>query len=531
MEAFLTYNIKVAIVLILFWGLYNAFLKRETFFQGNRWFLSIGLFTSVILPVISFKTIKIIDIPARSTNEISLLANKIPESISIYEYGINIIFYIYIIGVIFFLLKFIIQLLSLYNFIRKENKQKENRNIILTDKNISPFSFFNYIVYNPNLYKDEELKTILDHEKIHVKQYHSLDVILIHLYTIVFWINPFAWIYKKQLTQNLEYIADEETTAATREIKDYQYLLLKQINGMQYSIINPFYNSLIKKRIVMLQKQKSSRINLIKFAAILPLLAGFMLLFSFKTVTEFNYLNEEESSKQLITKHTINNQLGDPIYVVDGKVMPKDFDVKSIDPKDIHSMNVIKGENAIKKYGDKAKSGAIEIFLKVSNQLNLNNDSNINNAHTHSSKIYQKEEPLYVVDGKVVDKDSFKFIEPDNIARVYVLKDEKAVDKYGDQGKNGVIEIILKSEDEKNKNSDSDIIIRETAKAKTATLNNKITSEQLILVNGKEVSHEDYKKINPDEIISIFKTDAAVKKYGDKGKNGVIMIYTKSNKE
>ena len=93
------------------------------------------------------------------------------------------------------------------------------------DQKVLPFSFFNYIVYNPSLHAATDLETILKYEKEHCKQKHSLDVIAAQLFLIFQWFNPFAWLYQKEVAQNIEYAADEATLRQVHSKKEYQYVL------------------------------------------------------------------------------------------------------------------------------------------------------------------------------------------------------------------------------------------------------------------------------------------------------------------
>ena len=113
----------------------------------------------------------------------------------------------------FFFVRFVFDILSLRRLIKGQEVVKDGRFLLVDSPKIkSPFSFFNYIVYNSAILRPEELDNILTHEKVHSGQKHSLDMILGQLYCIVFWFNPFAWMYKKSIAQNLEFIADAEAT-------------------------------------------------------------------------------------------------------------------------------------------------------------------------------------------------------------------------------------------------------------------------------------------------------------------------------
>ena len=121
----------------------------------------------------------------------------------------QLILILYISGVLFFSGKFIISLISLSRLLITNRKEKiGDFYFINSEKEIAPFSFFNYIVYNQNSFEQSELQQILTHEKVHAHQWHSFDVLLSQVATIVFWFNPISWLYKKELQQNLEFIAD-----------------------------------------------------------------------------------------------------------------------------------------------------------------------------------------------------------------------------------------------------------------------------------------------------------------------------------
>ncbi|MEL4308239.1 M56 family metallopeptidase [Joostella sp. CR20] len=453
METFLIYLIKASGVLTLFWLVYQIVLKRETFFTANRWFLNAGLIVSILLPLLYFKTVKVIEVPANLNFAINETSAVNIETVSWQTQLLTFALYTYVVGVVFFSIKFIVQLISLYRFINKGTTQKEGFNYVLTNEDLSPFSFFNYIVYNPSIYKGDELKTILTHEKIHAKQFHSLDVILLHLYTIVFWINPIVWLYKKVLTQNLEYITDHQTTKELNSTKEYQYLLLKQLSGIPYSVSNPFYNSLIKKRIVMLQKQQSNSKSAWKYALILPLLAGFTFAFNVKTIAQTKQIViEEKSPASEITStaahktQSITSDGTDPIYVLNGKIITRE-QLESVDPNTIESINVLKDENAIKKYGEKAKDGVVEINLKDKSDTSKNNVEEVTKVGDYeisfSSNVITPTQ-LIILDGKEISFEEFNNIDPEKIDIVSVFKTDAAVEKYGEKGKNGVIVIQTK---------------------------------------------------------------------------------------
>ncbi len=291
MESIFIILLKSSSILFLFLLSYHLFLKRETFFLSNRLFLMLGLVASFVLPFVTItKTIYVERAPMMQGDVVHFgtIVNAIePETTFNWQ---STVLVIYLLGVLVFGIRLILQLLA----IRKIKKRghvslKDSCYHVKTDKWISPFSFFRYIFYFPQQFNSEELKSIIDHEKIHVRQIHSLDILFSEIVHVLQWFNPAIWLYKTALKQNLEFIADSQACGSDQQKKEYQYLMLKQATGNhKISIVNPFFNSLIKKRIVMLNQSKSKRINLLKLLFILPILGLFMAGFNTKEVVAFN---------------------------------------------------------------------------------------------------------------------------------------------------------------------------------------------------------------------------------------------------
>lgn len=282
------YLIKVSAILMLFYLCYKFMLNRETFFESNRSFLLLGLITAFILPLITISKYVLIE-PNMIENTFRLEESLLQSQTIIQENPlefITVITYMYIAGVLFFIGRFLLQFGSLVTLLINSTKQRVSSFIYVITKNlISPFSFFNWIVFNPNQFNDTELEQIITHEKVHAKQLHSIDILLAELICIILWFNPLVWFYKKDLRQNLEFIADKNAQATTNCKKSYQHLLLKtSVPNYQLALTNNFYNSSIKKRIVMLHKNKSHNRNQLKFLLVLPVLTLFLMSFNIKEV-------------------------------------------------------------------------------------------------------------------------------------------------------------------------------------------------------------------------------------------------------
>ncbi|MEO5777443.1 MAG: M56 family metallopeptidase [Flavobacterium sp.] len=313
MESVFIYLLKSSVLIALFYLAYHFLVRKETFFNSNRWFLLSGLFTSLLLPLFFIKKIILIERPKISTEDLitysrqSVLPIQDVPVVEAFDW-MQFIWISYVIIACALVIKIVFNFTSLYRMLYQQQViRKEKFKLVNLNENIAPFSFFNYIVYNSNLYSNEELQSILLHEKIHSQERHSLDVLITKLFCIAFWFNPFVWLYKKAITQNLEYIADQKAIEQLEDKKSYQRALLKVVSHQScLSITNNFYQSLIKKRIVMLNKNQSHKRNSLKYALIIPALIGFILLFQIKVIAQ-------EKEEQTFTRRV---QSGNEVHVV-----------------------------------------------------------------------------------------------------------------------------------------------------------------------------------------------------------------------
>jgi hypothetical protein len=177
-------------------------------------------------------------------------------------------------------LRLFIQLLSFKRILKKAEFISGNGiRFYQVNDSIMPFSFGNSIFVNRDLHSEQELHEIIRHEFVHVKQKHSVDIIWAEIICLLNWYNPFCWLLRASIRQNLEFIADNKVLENGVCKKEYQYLLLKVIGNSQFRIAPKFNFSSLKKRIAMMNKLKSARVNLVRFLFILPFIAGMLLAF------------------------------------------------------------------------------------------------------------------------------------------------------------------------------------------------------------------------------------------------------------
>jgi hypothetical protein len=300
------YLLKAHICLSIFTMIYGAFLRNNTFYKINRvYFVSI-IFISIILPSLNFSDFvnqqeaivqnKIVqqlpNLNLLSENQEVIVYNKhkVIAPTSSIEINFQDIFEaIYISGIVIFLCKLIVQIISISKIYRQSQLVNiKGINVQNLEENISPFSFFKLIFINTNQHSESDLSEIIAHEHTHARQGHSYDVMLIELFCAIFWINPLAWILRKFLKQNLEFLTDETVLLSGFNAKNYQFNLLK-INGLNISsVANNFNLSDLKMRIKMMNRERSSNFHLIKYSLMIPFGAVLILAFNITKAKPFD---------------------------------------------------------------------------------------------------------------------------------------------------------------------------------------------------------------------------------------------------
>lgn len=260
---FLVYLLKSSLLLFLFWVIYKSLLERETFHFIKRIYLISGLIISAFLPLIHHTTYENLLVNQQTHVAISDQFKEHIITLSWWEKTTEFVLQHHLIEIIYFsvsaiiLSYFIFSFFKLLKSLRTSAKVKEDGiNYIKTSKN-EAFSFLNYIVYNPELHTEKEINFILNHERAHVNNRHSIDTIIAIIYKSIFWINPMAWFYKKEIAQNLEFEADAEATTK-RNSQAYQYSLFK-MTSQNYVLQQSFKQSSLKKRIMMLNTINSKK--------------------------------------------------------------------------------------------------------------------------------------------------------------------------------------------------------------------------------------------------------------------------------
>lgn len=349
MSILIQYLVKLSISLGIVWLFYQFILRRLTFYNSNRWFLLGYTLLSFFIPFINISFI--LQNGTVSANE---LIQFIP---SVHQYTVALeeashcpipiwstrydkwdwTAFALLFGAAIMLLRFIIHYIS---FIRIRNRSElicvDGIKIYQVNKDIIPFSFGHSVFINRNQHSEDELKEIVRHEFVHVRQHHTIDIVWAELLCILNWYNPFAWLLKRSIRQNLEFIADNKVIENGINKKEYQYLLLKVIGNNQFSIATQFNFSSLKKRIAMMNKTKSAKRQLGRFLFLFPVLAIILLSFrrSFTDASTVNMNADSSILKDTIPDVKILNSKGYYIDIKDDKgnctVVVKDKDKKEV---------------------------------------------------------------------------------------------------------------------------------------------------------------------------------------------------------
>ena len=279
------YLLQVNVGLILFYALYKLVCTRDTFFRSRRFILIVSLVLPFILPFIDVREwLESRDRMIMLTHfDYSAVLPEIVVGSEAVETGNRVfvlsewIGYLYLAGVVALLVRLAVQAFSLYRLIVRMPEKEINGVCVkcLNDPS-GPFSFFGWIFMNPAAVKEDEISEILTHEMAHIKQHHSVDVLLAEMVSICCWMNPFAWLLKREVRLNLEFLADRKVMEAGFATKSYQYHLLGLAYNHKYGLSNNFNFSHLKQRIIMMNKKKSNAAGHIKYA--LFVLPAFALL-------------------------------------------------------------------------------------------------------------------------------------------------------------------------------------------------------------------------------------------------------------
>ena len=502
----ITYILKIILISGIFLAYYWIALRDKKFHYYNRFYLLTASIMSLVIPLLKFDWFIVEKPVLYSSNEIVqfiLPISNVNKSIQ-YDW----VDYSLIIAGIVAITLFSILLLNVIKIQllkrKSEVTQMDGFDFINTNDDNAPFSFLNNLFWKQSISLQEEGgQQIFKHEITHIQQKHTWDRIYCQIITSIFWMNPFNWVIQKELVTIHEFIADESAVGDSN-VEAFAKMLLQTHYGNHF--LNPthqFFYSSIKRRLTMLTKSTNTKYSYLRRVMVLPILIAAVCIVSIKVHASERIENKVEEIKnnisQLISDTTkpkkltpptppnpslakpdyyINGvkiaegappppPLTNPSYYLDG-VKINEKEMKDISINGIASINVLKGEQAIKKYREDGKNGVVEIILKDKQSKEHTPNKELNNiifqdntgldltevrslVLANGVKVDLKgadgkneitNTPLYVLNGVPIK--SLNDISPKDIETINVLKSPSSISLYGDAGKNGVILITTK---------------------------------------------------------------------------------------
>lgn len=277
MDNFFKFLLESSVCLALFYTVYWVFLKNETYFKLNRLYLVSSMFFSFFIPILNFPSPFRVRELIERTDDFTFLAGSQMQSLGV----VDVLIGVYIFMTVMLFARYAEQLFQLHKTIKKHSVYKhEGHRFVYMSQETKPFSFFNLIFLNKSNISRQDYERIISHEMIHIRQYHSVDIVIMELTTILLWFNPFVWPYRKSLKQTHEYLADDGVIAQGCNAAKYQLLIVEQqVGGKLFEFANNFHHSQIKRRLTMMTKIKSKGWAKLKLLLVLP--AAFLLVLAF----------------------------------------------------------------------------------------------------------------------------------------------------------------------------------------------------------------------------------------------------------
>ena len=405
MMEFLTYDLKVAALLAVFYMFYRLLLSRETFHCVNRIVLLTTAVASFILPLCVITLHKTVVIELTETHvdfEGMTMMIEEAEQQPFWQTAAVIAFFIGMVATLGYTLSNVLRVWLLISR-SQQHPQPDGTVICVTSFDVSPFSWMHYIVLSQSDYEAQDA-SILAHERGHIRRHHSLDLLLVDTLTALQWFNPAMWMLRQDLRAIHEYEADAAVLSQGINMRQYQYLLIqKAVSHCGYSVANGISHSTLKNRINMMLHKNSSRASLLKLLALVPIV-GIALAMQAETVNDYVYTEKTQTpQKKVVKKGKANAQVKmgnktievkaeqnqkpetmespkiiisetpsdhDPLVILDGKIATME-QVKALDQNEIDRINVVKAEAKdvleayAKHYNADTSNGIIFIITKA----------------------------------------------------------------------------------------------------------------------------------------------------------------------
>lgn len=499
--------IKSSLCLIAFYFAYKLLVSKETFYKANRFILISIILFSVLIPFfqLTIRQPVVATVPEHVKSLETLLLRQHVQ-VNVFAADGATIFYsllclVYLAGVMAQLVITCINFIKVYRMTaRATHLAYGGYVLVLTEHDQSPFSWGKYIVLSKKEYASNP-GIIIQHELIHIKKRHSIDLLLAELAVIAFWFNPVIWLLKNELKDTHEFEVDNTLLEMGVDAKQYQLLLIKKAVGEKvYSIANSFNQSRLSIRIRMMLRQRSNPWARLKYVCIVALTFFSVIVFATPEITS--------RVKSITTKN-----LGALLQTGGDRLIQSISPAKSPAPKDASGSTITKKPAPVTQPQPPVTAPLTLTRVEESKPI-------------PAAVSPDQHSPLCFVDGKQTTYQEFMKINSVLIKTVKILKEEEAIKTYGDQGRNGAILVTLAPN------------VSPAESGGTPPMSTGVNPMFVFFIDGKPVGEAEQARFakqvtniinNPDmtESVIMIRGKEAIKRYGEKGVSGVLEIYLK----
>jgi len=286
MNALITYLLQSTISLTVFYLFYLLLYRREAYFQFVRYYFLFAIFISSLLPILNIDLNQFIAAGTGFPIIVSPIHNIVQytlQEVTIYPDGVggenafasmsnsplSIIFIIYIIGVVISSCLFMLRLFQISRLFKKFDYELKSDSLIINIPESTVFSFFSYIFMDDKGLDEKDREKVIAHEKVHIQQKHTLDLIIAEIFVIIQWYNPLAYLLKMKIKENHEFIADSDVVGLYADSLEYSRLLIDKSSIIKTNILtHNFSYSLLKRRLFMIKKTKNPQLFSLKLLGV-----------------------------------------------------------------------------------------------------------------------------------------------------------------------------------------------------------------------------------------------------------------------
>ncbi len=543
MLEFLTYDLKVAVLIAVFYMFYRLLLARETFHRVNRIVLLLTALASFVLPLCVITMHRTVEMNASVLVEGGMW--HVERDMSDAEYSLSslllplasILFIIGLVATFAHTLWSVFRILSLIK--HSEQHPQDDGTILCVTGNadLAPFSWMHYIVMNRSDYETRDA-AILAHERGHIRLHHSWDVLLVDVLTALQWFNPAIWMLRSDLRAIHEYEADGAVLSQGINARQYQYLLITKAGGIGGdSLANGITHSALKNRINMMLHTKSPRRSLLKLLALVPIV-GVTLALNAETVTDVVYKNDEPQKQVPVKKGkknaTIKTGGNQDIQIIETVVDEEDQKKTETEKQDAFKAEgtfIPNDEPAFDVVEEMPQfpGGAPALLEFLSKNIRYPKEAFESNVQGRVLATFVVEK-----DGSISETKVVKAVDP--------MLDEEAIRVLnsmpnwtpGKQSGKAVrvkytVPINFRLDGSKPKENNNAKVMQAAAAGNIFLTSGDPAKTPLVIVDGKEVPYENLKSIVPDDVesINVLKDQAAINLYGEKAKDGVVVFTMK----